>query len=163
MRAIKPLGGINPGRKKKKRKRVSLPPRPRKLEAPRIEIPDQGDDEHILTGYVQGKEARKPEEFMAMAFDYLEYSYEFRVEVETALSLPGRPREVDFIVEIGVKRALELDGPFHDTFEQASTDRIRDVLLYEPLIAMGVVPPVIHKKSELIKNFESALLIAQRI
>jgi hypothetical protein len=162
MRASKPLRGVNRSRRKKRR-HLTLPPAPKKQDAPKIEIPDQGDDEHLITGYVQGKEARKAEEFMAMAFDELEYSYDFRVEVETPLSLPGRPREIDFIVTIGVKKALEMDGPFHNTFEQGSLDQVRDAVLIEPLLELGVIPPVIHVKSEEVTNFESAMKAARRM
>lgn len=140
-----------------------LPSRRRRVVHRRVKI-DRISDDPEITGWVNGVEARVGEEYLAKAWRYLGITFNFQVPIYVATSLPGRPKEVDFIVNKGGRKiALEVDGPWHETFGEEALDTLRDHLLAEVLLLMGIFPIIKHVDENELWSFESALTVARSI
>lgn len=87
-------------------------------------------------GFIQGKEATAPEMMWARGLGKTGKYFEFQVEMPTAYSLPGKGKQVDFVVD-GIYYD-EIDGEFaHKTESQKQLDSVRDTLLSELIHSMG--------------------------
>ena len=104
-------------------------------------LPDVAAQDEGLTGYVHGLEASDLEERFARALDKYAIDYGFQVPVDTAYTLPGQAKVVDFMVYTGMPRPVEVDGEFtHKTTEQHEADRERDAQINGALRERGYSP-----------------------
>lgn len=88
-------------------------------------------------GTIQGKKAYSTEMMWAKGLDRANKRYIFQYEIPTSYSLPGRGKQVDFLVD-GLW-ADEIDGEIgHKTESQKMQDTERDILLSEPLHLLGL-------------------------
>lgn len=88
-------------------------------------------------GLVQGKKAYATEVMWAKGLERASRSYIFQFEVPTAYTLPGKQKQVDFLVD-GIY-ADEIDGEIgHKTESQKAKDAERDILLAPYLQALGI-------------------------
>ncbi len=88
-------------------------------------------------GLVQGKKAYATEMMWAKGLEQANIPYLFQFEVPTAYTLPGKGKQVDFLVD-GVW-ADEIDGEIgHKTESQRLLDAQRDILISENLHALGI-------------------------
>jgi hypothetical protein len=98
--------------------------------------------EENLTGWVNGKNASDIEERFAKALRAKRVDFKFRVDVRTAISIPGRDREIDFLIDLGGRwRAVEVDGEIgHKNMGQKSRDVVREIYINESLRKEGILP-----------------------
>ena len=135
----------------------TVPRKAAKIDLPNPEIEIAGDDV-LLSGTVKGKKASSTEEYFAMGADALGWAYFFQYEIYTATSLPGQPRQIDFILfRSPIGEAVEVDGPFHRVFGEQANDTFRDSQLREPLIRLGFKPSVRHIAGEFFTSREGAV------
>lgn len=88
-------------------------------------------------GFIQGKKAYATELMWAKGLEKANIPYIFQFEVPTAYTLPGKGKQVDFLVD-GIW-ADEIDGEIgHKTDSQKSLDVQRDILISENLHALGI-------------------------
>ncbi len=88
-------------------------------------------------GMIQGKKAYATEVAWAKGLDRANKPYVFQYEVPTAYTLPGRGKQVDFVVD-GIW-ADEIDGEIgHKTASQKAKDAERDILISENLHELGL-------------------------
>jgi len=88
-------------------------------------------------GIIQGKKAYSTEVAWAKGLERANKRYIFQFEVPTAYTLPGRGKNIDFLVD-GLW-ADEIDGEIaHKTESQKMQDAERDMLLSEPLHELGI-------------------------
>ena len=114
-------------------------------------LPDIGAYDEGLTGYVHGLEASDLEERFARALDNAGLDYQFQVPIDTAHTLPGEEKVVDFIVETGMPHPVEVDGEYsHKTSEQHEKDRERDAQINGALRDRGYSPVMRITYEELI-------------
>ena len=130
---------------------VYLPAELRPFEFPKTKRPAAGEvdffppsakPEELLTGFVHGKRASALEERLAMALDFFGMEYIFAFEVESAYSIPGEGRVIDFVVnDGGLWIPLEPGAEFvHASPSQMERDRTRQQILNEILPLLGIHP-----------------------
>ena len=96
-----------------------------------------------LTGWVNGKEASDIEERFARALRNNNVDYSFRIDIPTAVSIPGEDKEIDFLIGDAVRTAVEIDGEIgHKTEGQQARDIVREILVNEQLKKAGIRPTV---------------------
>lgn len=112
---------------------------PLKYRANRI-LP-RGNNE-TLTGQVQGQRASDIEERFAIALMKKKLRFFFQYMIYTVVTVPGNENMVDFLVEYnGIWKAFEIDGEIgHKTASQKGDDVVRDALVNEALMKIGVGP-----------------------
>ena len=103
--------------------------------------PPRGEQEN-LSGTVQGQNASDIEERFAIALMKRKIDFQFQYVVYTAVTVPGNANVVDFLVDHnGVWLAFEIDGQIgHMTTTQKNDDVLRDVLVNDALMRIGVGP-----------------------
>jgi hypothetical protein len=111
-----------------------------------------GDDEQ-LTGVIQAKEASDIEERFARALYKLQRTFTYEYDVDTAVSIPGEQRVVDFIVDVGgIYQAFEIDGEFaHKTLEKKEEDMMREIVVNEALGYSNILP-IVRVSWELLQS-----------
>lgn len=130
---------------------VYLPAELRPFEFPKAKRPAAGEvdffppsakPEELLTGYVHGQRASDLEERLAMALDFFGMEYIFQFEVDSAYSIPGEGRLIDFIVnDGGLWIPLEPGAGFvHASPSQMERDRTRQQIMNEILPLLGIHP-----------------------
>lgn len=88
--------------------------------------------------YIQGQPASELEANYAEGLRRNGKEFTFQYEVETAVTVPGEEKNVDFIVWDGIGYPREIDGNFvHKSAEQREYDRVRDSLIDEALQRQG--------------------------
>lgn len=112
-------------------------PRPQRIGVPAYS--NQAEDEG-LTGFVMGKDASNLEERFARALNRNNLDFIFQYEVETAQTVPGQEKEVDFMVS-DPPQPWEVDGNFtHKSAEQQGYDRDRDAQIDAAMSPYGFLP-----------------------
>ena len=98
--------------------------------------------EEFLTGYVHGKRASALEERFAMALDFFGLTFIFQFEVESAYSLPGEGKRIDFLVfDGGFGIPIEIGASFiHDSPSEKEEERLRQSIINPILSLMGIHP-----------------------
>ena len=100
-------------------------------------ITHKKEDEN-LSGFVHGKTASDLEERFARSLDKFEVDFTFEYSVDTAYTLPGEEKLVDFVLWIHIPQPVELDGIFtHASASKINADRIRDDQINEILEKQG--------------------------
>ena len=103
-------------------------------------ITHKKEDEN-LSGFVHGKIASDLEERFARSLDKFDVEFTFEYSVDTAYTLPGEEKLVDFILWIPIPQPVELDGIFtHASASKIQADRIRDDQINEILEKSGFQP-----------------------
>lgn len=88
-------------------------------------------------GIIQGKKAYATEMMWAKGLERANIPYSFLFEVPTAYTLPGKGKQIDFLVD-GIW-ADEIDGEIgHKTETQKANDAERDILIYPNLQKLGI-------------------------
>lgn len=91
--------------------------------------------------YIQGKPASDLEANAAVGLDANGLDYTFQYFVETAYTLPGEEKEVDFMVWQDRGYPVEIDGNWtHKSAEQQEYDRVRDNQINDALMPHGFAP-----------------------
>ncbi|MEN8242168.1 MAG: hypothetical protein ABFS17_09630 [Chloroflexota bacterium] len=94
-----------------------------------------------LSGLVHGRRASDLEERFARGLDSAGLAYRFQYRVKLEISLPGREKVIDFLVELGWRYPVEIDGVIaHRTAAQQGADRVREILLNDSLRRRGIFP-----------------------
>jgi hypothetical protein len=98
--------------------------------------------EEMLTGYVHGKKASVLEERFATALDFFGVDYIFQFEVQSAYSLPGEGKKIDFIVfDGGIGIPIEIGASFiHDSPSKQEEERVRQGIVNPILQLQGILP-----------------------
>ena len=111
-----------------------------KFRKKRLQAPSAAKaDPTPLTGLIKGKQATDIEERFGRALASLGLEFRFQVRFRTVDSLPGREKEVDFVVENGLSYPVDIDCKIgHYTAAQRGRDRIREVLLNEVFVRRGM-------------------------
>ena len=96
--------------------------------------------EEFLTGYVHGKRASALEERFAMALDFFGMTFIFQFEVDSAYSLPGEGKRIDFIIMTGgLGIPIEIGASFiHDSPSKKEEERARQAIINDILPLMGI-------------------------
>lgn len=112
------------------------------MDVNRLPVPTSETADAIpLTGYVNCLGATDIEERFARALRKHGLRYRFQVRFETAASLPGQARVVDFVICHGLRYPVEVDGEVaHRTSAQEAADRVREALLNEVFRWRGMPP-----------------------
>jgi hypothetical protein len=98
-------------------------------------------DPQPLTGWVHGKRATDIEERFARGLRSMLLDFWFQVPFSTRLSVPGREKVVDFVVEKGFRYPVEVDGPmWHTISAEQGKDEVREILLNEVFRFLGYMP-----------------------
>lgn len=108
---------------------------------PRVEALSQtGGDDEVLTGEVQGQNASDLEERFARALENVGVSFRFQMPVQTAHSLRGQEKNVDFLLYSGERQyPVEVYGPyFHETSAHRLKDEERERELNDAFQKMGL-------------------------
>ena len=114
---------------------------PRRAGVPRVNLNRETREgkQDPVGGVIQGKKAYSTEVMWAKAIHSTGHDFIFQYEVETAYTLPGQEKQVDFLVD--GRYADEVDGEIgHKTESQKNKDLIRDIQINNVLQQYGVNP-----------------------
>ena len=115
-----------------------------------------------LTGYVNGVKASDLEERFARALRSRRITFEHQKLFNTAATLPGQEKNVDFIVHSGLAYPVEIDGEIgHKTGEQLGEDQIRETLLNEVFAQQGYQPMQRIKWWQMETQVDTDLIVRQ--
>jgi hypothetical protein len=94
-----------------------------------------------LSGFVKGKRASDLEERFARGLSQAGLKFSFQNKISLDSSLPGQEKVIDFIVDLGWRYPVEIDGVIaHRTAAQQGKDLVREILLNHSLLRRGIFP-----------------------